>query len=323
MDRSIHETVVKLTGGESLGKPTVIQSLWSGYGSIFRIPVIGSPISSAIVKQVKFPESADSNDRGHLRKVKSFEVESAWYDRWSNRCDDLCRSAICYGSICVDGEVTMVLEDLDASGFPRRARRISESELDAVLSWLAHFHVKFISEQPDSLWTTGTYWHLATRPEELANLRDTNLRKAASAIDHALSSCPFQTIIHGDAKVDNFCFTADGSRCAAVDFQYVGGGVGVKDLAYFVGSIFPEWECERRESTILDRYFALIRSACERYNARINPEELEQAWRPLYRFAWADFHRFAEGWSPNYWASNGYSVKVVRSVISQIATANH
>jgi len=314
----IKDILLSVTGAESLGNPQKIQSLWSGYGSILRVPVIKGIVPSVIVKRIQFPKSANLTDRGHIRKVKSFEVESAWYDRWSNRCDELCRTAKCFGSISHENEVTIILEDLDSAGFPRRSTRISEPQLDAVLSWLAHFHVKFLETSPKLIWPIGTYWHLATRPDELENLADLSLRDAAKLIDFTLNSCRFQTIVHGDAKIDNFCFIPDGSRCAAVDFQYVGGGVGMKDLAYFVGSIFPEWECERRETEILDRYFGFIRSAAKQYHSPVDPEELEQVWRPLYRVAWADFHRFAEGWSPNYWASNGYSRKITAEVVSQM-----
>jgi len=313
----LDEMICRCVGESVQGKPSFIQSLWSGYGTISRIPVNGS-VGSVVIKEVRFPIGVDVHDCGHLRKIQSFKVESSWYKSWSELCDDSCRSARSYGAFCESERVVMILEDLDYSGFWRRSKRITNCELDTVLSWLAHFHVRFLHCSPKDLWPIGTYWHLATRQKELAALNDESLRQAAPIIDTILRECRFQTIVHGDAKIDNFCFTPDGLRCAAVDFQYVGGGVGMKDLAYFIGSVLPEWECERREQDILDRYFKYAREALLHYKSMVNPDELEQAWRPLYRYAWADFYRFSEGWSLNYWSSNGYSSMVTRSVVNEL-----
>ena len=42
-------------------------------------------------------------------------------------------------------------------------------------------------------------------------------------------------------------------------------------------------------------------------------DELEADWRPLYRVAWADFHRFMKGWSPGHWKLSDYSERVTRA----------
>ncbi|MDF3128358.1 phosphotransferase [Kiritimatiellaeota bacterium B1221] len=125
------------------------------------------------------------------------------------------------------------------------------------------------------------------------NLSDPRLKAGASAIDHALRTARYQTFVHGDAKLINFCFSADG-RVAAVDFQYVGGGCGMLDVAYFLGSCLDERDCETYEKPLLDFYFGhlLYQVAAE------DIEELESEWRGLYAYAWADFHRFLKGWSP-------------------------
>ena len=55
------------------------------------------------------------------------------------------------------------------------------------------------------------------RPQELAALRDNNLKVAAQQIDPS----HYKTIVHGDAKLANFVFQ---KKVPGVDFQYVGGG---------------------------------------------------------------------------------------------------
>mgnify|MGYP000093138504 CR=1 FL=1 len=91
-------------------------------------------------------------------------------------------------------------------------------------------------------------------------MTDDELRAAAPVLDARLNDCTFRTFVHGDAKVANFCFSDDG-RVAAVDFQYVGGGCGMKDVAYFIGSCLDESECERREASLLDAYFSALKEA--------------------------------------------------------------
>jgi thiamine kinase-like enzyme len=153
---------------------------------------------------------------------------------------------------------------------------------------------------------------LDTRPDELLAISDNTLREAAPLIDAKLNSCHYQTLVHGDAKLANFCFAADG-RVAAVDYQYVGGGCGMKDVAYFIGSCLTDSECERLEDKILDTYFTALQRELTEPNA-----ELEAEWRSLYQVAWADFHRFLKGWSPGHWKLNSYSERVTAEVISNL-----
>ena len=77
-----------------------------------------------------------------------------------------------------------------------------------------------MGERGEGLWPQGTYWHLATRLDELAAIDDAEIRASAQALDAQLAAATFQTILHGDAKEANFCFTRDGRSAAAVDFQY-------------------------------------------------------------------------------------------------------
>ncbi len=147
---------------------------------------------------------------------------------------------------------------------------------------------------------------------------DLNLKKAASAIDAKLKNSTFQTLVHGDAKLANFCFNNDGTKVAAVDFQYVGGGCGMKDLAYFVGSCFRDKEAEDREIEVLDFYFEALADCMKFLKKDQNLEELIEDWRPLYRVAWADFHRFMKGWSPGHWKLSDYSERVTQEVINTL-----
>jgi thiamine kinase-like enzyme len=212
----------------------------------------------------------------------------------------------------------MVLEDLDASGFPVRKQRVSIEQMQFCLSWLANFHATFMGKEPTGLWPVGTYWHLETRPDELEVLDDSELKAAAHKIDEKLNNAPYQTFVHGDAKLANFCFSESGQLVAAVDFQYVGGGCGMKDVAYFIGSCLYEEDCERYEETLLESYFSSLVEALEVRGSQLDLDDLISQWRTLYPVAWTDFHRFVKGWSPGHWKIHGYSERIAREVIEQL-----
>ena len=78
-----------------------IQSLWSGYGAILRVTMSPAAIvPSAIVKHVR-PKSAAHHPRGwsgrtsHERKLRSYEVEQAFYSEWSPHPCEPHRTARC------------------------------------------------------------------------------------------------------------------------------------------------------------------------------------------------------------------------------------
>lgn len=321
-------SICSALGASSLEVVECIQELWSGYGQILRIRVAsdGDPSGALprtiIAKHVRIPGQG-SHPRGwnsnlsHQRKLKSYQVETAWYRHWSTRCRADCRVPRFLLCEQHDDQVLLALEDLDAAGFPSRLTSVSPRQMEACLDWLASFHATFMGDQPGDLWETGTYWHLATRSEELEALDDLPLKRAAPTIDRLLNNARNQTLVHGDAKLANFCFSESGDQVAAVDFQYVGGGCGMKDVAYFIGSCLDEDACEAREAELLDHYFATLRTALAAKQPAIDADAIEMEWRTLFPVAWTDFHRFLKGWSPGHWKINSYSERVAREVLAE------
>ena len=315
MNEYFRSIILQSTGASALFEKEMIQELWSGYGKIMRIGLEHAAVESVVVKHVQLPIDAHhprgwNTDIGHQRKVKSYQVEATWYNTYSK--NSAARLPHCHAIETQGDEVLIVLEDLDAAGYPLRKHTVTWEEIAECLAWLAQFHASYLGKAPEGLWQVGTYWHLETRPQELAVLDDPRLKAAAPLIDSTLNSCKYQTFVHGDAKLANFCFAQDG-KVAGVDYQYVGGGCGMKDLAYFIGSCLNESECERLEAQILDTYFEYLQNALDERN-----EALESEWRSLYRVAWADFHRFLKGWSPGHWKINGYSERITREVIKSL-----
>lgn len=296
-----------------------VQSLWSGYGSIRRYysPARGQ---SVIVKAVQ-PESATAHPRGwsgatsHQRKLHSYEVERAFYAHYASQCDEHCRVPAHLASSELDSGFVLCLEDLDAQGFSGRVTEAQDNQIQQVVHWLANFHARFVDVQAPDLWPEGCYWHLATRQDEWSAMADSELKNAASALDIALKQARYQTLLHGDAKLANFCFDQSAQTVAAVDFQYVGRGVGVRDLAYFLGCCMDDARLEQDAPRWLDAYFACLRNALP---ANVNSAELEREWRALYAIAWADFHRFLAGWMPTHWKINRYMQRMSEQALRHV-----
>lgn len=317
------DTLLKCTNAKDIVQIEVIQNLWSGYGKIIRYQTIDAALKSIVVKWVQLPKVKE-HPRGwnthisHNRKVKSYQVETTFYKTYAYQCNEFCKIPKLLAVDTYQDEVLLVLEDLDAVGFSKRLQTVSWKHVSACVHWLANFHATFLQQSPKGLWKIGTYWHLDTRPDELKVLEDIPLKKSAFQIDEILNNTKYKTFVHGDAKLANFCFSEDGLNVAAVDFQYVGGGCGMKDLAYFMGSCLSEDDCQEYEKVILDLYFSTLEKAILNKEININFKELEKEWRALFPIAWTDFHRFLKGWSPGHWKINSYSEQVAQQVIKSL-----
>lgn len=300
--------IARATGARAIRRGDRIQSLWSGYGEIYRVHL---DQRTAIVKSAKPPQRSGVS---HQRKCRSYDVELAWYRDYAARCDERCRVPALINGARTDAGWLFILEDLDAAGFAQRHRRKpGPSDVALCLSWLASFHARFLGTKPEGLWATGTYWHLATRPDELAAISDAALREAAPLLDARLRSAHYQTLVHGDAKLANFCFGEGG--VAAVDFQYVGAGTGMSDVAYFLGSLSNDG-ADPDEQRHLDQYFAYLRDALSR--SAVELDALETEWRALYPIAAADFYRFLAGWAREHWAHDVHGQDVVADVLRRL-----
>ncbi|MEW6712779.1 MAG: oxidoreductase family protein [Candidatus Riflebacteria bacterium] len=315
--------VARASKASNIKIKSVIQELRGGYGKIYRCKTSNPDLPRIIVKHIQYPVETNrrescKTDLSHKRKLRSYQVEIEWYRKWSSQCDNSCRVPGCIAIEASRNEILIVLEDLDLAGYSQRIRSAGYSDLVNCLAWLANFHATFLGKEPVGLWKTGTYWHLATRPDELNALTDYRLKQAAPGLDRALNECRYKTFVHGDAKLANFCFSSDCSEVAAVDFQYVGGGCGMKDVVYLVGCCLSEKDCERMESQILEDYFRKLKEALLIRKSNINFALLENEWRKMYRIAWADFHRFLKGWSPGNWKPETYSEKITGKVMDEL-----
>ncbi|GGW76793.1 phosphotransferase [Alteromonas halophila] len=282
----------------------LLQMLWSGYGECFRAWLDGNT-TPVVVKAVVPPTYSRhprgwNGDAGHRRKLRSFDIEHRFYTHYQPQLTSGSYAPRLLAEDKRGDAVLLVLDDLQAHGYVTQPSSLSVTQCQPVLHWLAHFHARFLNEAFTGLWQQGCYWHLATRQDEWRAMADGPLKSHAAALDDMLQQARFKTLLHGDAKLANFCFTADGTRAAAIDFQYTGSGPGIRDVAYFLGSALSDDDLLTATDTCLDMYFDELACALRSCISVTTLTDLESEWRALYPVACADFHRFLAGWSPDH-----------------------
>ncbi|KJY78889.1 hypothetical protein TW74_11745 [Vibrio nigripulchritudo] len=305
-------------------KKALIQKLWGDFGRLERWYLDSECRQSVIAKWIELPDTLAhprgwNTARSTERKLASYVIEANWYLHFSKQKDSRCLMPIGLDVDPNPANYVIVMSDLNDWGLTQIVKESSLVHWKLCLKWLANFHAKHLGFEETNLWEQGTYWHFDTRPDEWEAMPDSDLKQQASAIDEALKRAPFPTLVHGDAKLANFCFSEDNTQVAAVDFQYVGHGCAMKDVMLFISSCVPVDQAKDFEELLLDYYFSQFEEAILFYHLEQDAKQITESWRPFYYLAWADFLRFLEGWSPEHWKINKYSKACATKGLSYLA----
>ncbi|RFN45509.1 pig-p protein [Fusarium flagelliforme] len=235
--------------------------------------------------------------------------------------------------------------------------------VQSALEWLARFHSSSWKSIPANLdeyllppleefkrretgtggtklWLNGGYTYLATRRKEYESLCvDTysewsgalctpfqgSEKSTAEVVADFLTPTgrPFETLIHGDVKSENLFTNDSGDDVSFVDFQYVGLGLGVCDLAKLFTCSVPldmltdnpslpqEMAMDKGEQALLFLYHEtlLTRRPAEK-------EPLDYSWETLVRHwetALVDWCRFQASWG--FWGNTEWLEARVRHIL--------
>jgi hypothetical protein len=312
--------ILDVTNSKSISSIAQVQKLWSGYGSLLRFFLNDGDHKSVIVKYIDLSTTKQhpkgwNSKTSHQRKVNSYKVEINFYKNYN-----FLRNINSYFPKYIYSEfnedkIIIILEDLGDLGFTKVVNNPNDNEINLCLKWLAEFHSRAFNTQNNGIWKIGSYWHLDTRQDEFKKMASSKLKELASKINTKLNSAKFKTIIHGDAKTANFCFTKDSSKVAAVDFQYVGYGSPVKDLIYFLGSALDENELFHNFHNYKDLYYSHLEQSVNDLDFKSLKLEIEELWK----FAFADFERFLLGWMPEHKKLTKFSNIITQEVINLIS----
>ena len=117
-----------------------------------------------------------------------------------------------------------------------------------------------------------------------------------------------------DEYGDRFC------KCAGIDFQYTGGGYGVRDLVMLI-VCGCKLNCDNMtcgidmETEVLDLYYQCL---CDEMSSRDDGDELMQSYtlsllRGQYEIALMDMVRFLVGWG--MWGNSNYARQRVKALL--------
>ncbi|RDA89535.1 hypothetical protein CP533_2935 [Ophiocordyceps camponoti-saundersi (nom. inval.)] len=199
------------------------------------------------------------------------------------------------------------------------------------------------------LWRNGGYTYLATRRREYATLAadDTSewsdalcrpgvdgqppiAEQAAAFLAPDGSGSRWQTCIHGDVKSENLFAKTTGDGVAFFDFQYVGLGLGVCDLAKLftcsvpLSMLLPTDTDEALDSRLLPMSTG-ERELLDRYRSRLlqsqkdKPSDAGYEWKDLVRHwetSLVDWCRFQASWG--FWGNTEWLQARVRNILGDV-----
>lgn len=201
------------------------------------------------------------------------------------------------------------------------------------------------------LWLNGGYTYLATRRKEYASLAEDETSEWSAAfcgpfetkagedgssspssvaelVAAFLTPCgrPFESYIHGDVKSENLFTTEPGDRVAFFDFQYVGLGLGVCDLAKLFtcsvpldmltacrgpGEVPHKLAMDKGEKALLEQYRQTLLSG--KPSGRGPPTYDWQDFVRHWEAALVDWCRFQASWG--FWGNTEWLEARVRFIL--------
>ncbi|RPB17426.1 hypothetical protein P167DRAFT_515826 [Morchella conica CCBAS932] len=306
---------------------THITSLWSNYGHIYRLTFPSHP--PLILKLIQPPPTPRTASESHIRKLLSYRAERHFYTHLSHHLTPHSPIATPHPISAAYTDAALLIDDLTKTFPLSPSHRYSPAHTSAVIRWLANFHAAYwgwgeaaelelippplqaaAPDEARGVWQRGGYWYLDTRAEEMQCLLDDDgdggyafLLPHVQAVAERLRVRPGDlgaTLMHGDCKGANIVFAPPGGdgevRCALYDFQYVGVGLGVQDLAYFLGTSVDVRLLEGGgEDALLRGYYDELVAALGRRGVEVGG----YTWEVLvgqWEWALVDWMRFMAGW---------------------------
>ena len=238
--------------------------------------------------------------------MRLYEIETSWYRTLAKSCAVRCPAHFHADMGSTAQEFILLLEDMAPAVQPDQMTGASPDAVAKILSEAAHLH-KFRWQDPalaDIAWLNygagnqgfvkeflpAVYpeWRARYATRIDANILDMGADLVARFDSYvepnpALGDPPV-TITHGDMRLDNMLFFDRSGRACLVDWQTVGVGAPMTDIAYCISTSLADPQ-ERRdcESQLVADYLGALGPAITAAYS------FEQAWQEYRRAAFAGF----------------------------------
>ncbi len=241
--------------------------------------------------------SADPVSRGAAAIFHLYDMEVGWYRDVAKHCRALCPKS--YHAAIADNEqeFVLLLEDMAPAVQGDQLAGASLLQVETTLAEAAALH----SFQPQDGFNAYKWLHHAADNvafteqtltngypifrERFADLLSAEIldigQQLVDRIGPYVGHVPLeQTVTHGDMRLDNILFHADGNIAALVDWQTCTLGNPANDVAYMIGTSFAD-PAERRaaERGLVQVYLA----------QRSNAPDFESFWQEYRRHAFSGF----------------------------------
>ncbi len=241
--------------------------------------------------------SADETSRGAAAIFHLYDMETGWYRDIAEHCDALCPKS--YHAAIADNEqeFVLLLEDMAPAVQGDQLAGASLIQVETTLTEAAALH----SFKPEGGFETYKWLHHAAKNvafteqtltngyplfrERFAELLSPDILDVGQQLVDRIASYvghePLeQTITHGDMRLDNILFHADGKIAALVDWQTCSLGNPANDVAYMIGTSFADPAMRKaEEKQLVEAYLA----------QRTDAPGFDQFWYEYRRHAFSGF----------------------------------
>ena len=244
--------------------------------------------------------STDEHSRHIAKMVRNYELEINWYRSLADSTAVNCPH--CYhANIAENGlDFVLLLNDCAPARQGDQLAGANVATMTAAIAEMASLHASHWNG--DAL-DTHEWLHFGRANKEIVRQRlpslypefctrysgrlsDTILSMGHHLVDNIdiyLDSVPAAiTIAHGDFRLDNLLFGPDGA-VTVVDWQTVGAGSPMADLAYFIGTSFADPESRRTYEK------SLFAKHCEIVEGGGIVVQRDSQWRDYRLYAYSGF----------------------------------